>query len=88
MCTGDRRADGQDWAKIGVEALVTPVSFAGMVTDFLTPRTYEAALTDLGADGRSRSVSAMALEPDWAAGQNYTGWRNAEADGLMEQARA
>lgn len=76
-----------DWAQIGVRANLQPVTFSGLVTDFLAPRTFEAALTDW------RQVGDPDPFPQWhssqieANGQNYTGWQNAEADQLMETAR-
>lgn len=76
-----------DWAQIGVRASLQPVTFSGLVTDFLAPHTFEAALTDW------RQVGDPDPFPQWhssqidANGQNYTGWKNAEADQLMETAR-
>lgn len=76
-----------DWAQIGVRASLQPVTFSGLVTDFLAPRTFEAALTDW------KQVGDPDPFPQWhssqidATGQNYTGWQNAEADQLMETAR-
>lgn len=76
-----------DWAKVGVSVDVQPVSFSGLVADFLAPRTFEAALTDW------KQVGDPDPFPQWHSsqiegnGQNYVGWQNAEADQLMESAR-
>lgn len=76
-----------DWAQIGVRVSLQPVTFSGLVTDFLAPRTFEAALTDW------RQVGDPDPFPQWhssqidVSSQNYTGWKNAEADQLMETAR-
>ncbi|MBK8048504.1 MAG: peptide ABC transporter substrate-binding protein [Anaerolineales bacterium] len=76
----------QAWAAVGAQVTVTPVSFAGMVADFLAPRTFEAALTDWDQLGDPDPY------PQWhssqtVSGQNYVGWQNPEADKLMEDAR-
>jgi peptide/nickel transport system substrate-binding protein len=76
-----------NWAAVGVDAQVTPVSFAGMVSDFLVPRTFEVALTNWDQVGDPDPYVQWHSSQNTGNGQNYTGWQNAEADALMEQAR-
>lgn len=82
---GERLA--ADWAAVGIVADVTPVSFAGMVSDFLIPRTFEVALTNWDQMGDPDPYSQWHSSQAAGGGQNYAGWSNADADGLMEEAR-
>lgn len=75
------------WRQVGVDARVTRLSFAGMVSDFLAPRTFDAALTDWDQVGDPDPYPQWHSSQVGGGGQNYTGWRNAETDALMEQAR-
>lgn len=76
-----------DWAAVGVVADVTPVSFAGMVSDFLAPRTFEVALTSWAQVGDPDPYTQWHSSQTTGSGQNYAGWSNPEADALMEEAR-
>jgi peptide/nickel transport system substrate-binding protein len=76
-----------NWAAVGVGAQVTPISFAGMVSDFLAPRTFEVALTNWDQVGDPDPYAQWHSSQAGGNGQNYTGWQNADADALMEQAR-
>ena len=75
-----------NWADVGVRAVPQPVSFAGLVSDFLYPRHFDAALVSW----------ELAGDPDpyplWHStqvegGQNYAGWAHRRADEVMEEAR-
>jgi len=77
----------RDWANVGVSAEVTPVSLAGMVTDFLAPRTFDAALTAWEQVGDPDPYPQWHSSQTVAGGQNYTSWHNDAADSLMEEAR-
>jgi peptide/nickel transport system substrate-binding protein len=77
-----------DWAKIGVEANLKPVSYDLLVLDHLQPLNYEAALVDLNF--------LNSPDPDpypfWdlsqkSGGQNYSQWENRIASEYLEQAR-
>jgi peptide/nickel transport system substrate-binding protein len=78
----------RDWAKLGVEVTLKAVPYDQLVNDYLTPRTYQAALVDLD----------MARSPDpdpypfWSqaqiqGGQNYAQWDDRKASEYLEQAR-
>jgi peptide/nickel transport system substrate-binding protein len=76
----------QAWAKIGVRAVPQPVTFAGLVSDFLVPRNYDAMILHWELPGDPDPY------PLWHStqinsGQNYAGWNNRRADELIEQAR-
>jgi peptide/nickel transport system substrate-binding protein len=78
----------QNWAAIGVEVRLQAVSYESLFTDFLTPRTYQAALVDLDL---SRSYDPDPY-PFWhqaeiTSGQNYSQWDNRTASEYLEQAR-
>jgi peptide/nickel transport system substrate-binding protein len=78
----------QDWAAIGVEVTLKAVSYESLLKDYLTPRTYQAALVDLDL---SRSYDPDPY-PFWhqaeiTGGQNYSQWDNRPASEYIEQAR-
>ncbi|NLG73028.1 MAG: peptide ABC transporter substrate-binding protein [Chloroflexi bacterium] len=77
-----------DWASIGVQAELKPVSYESLLSDYLEPREYEAALVDINL--------ARSPDPDpypfWhqtqkGSGQNYSGWDDRQASEYLEQAR-
>ena len=78
----------QDWAAIGVEVKLNAVSYQSLLTDYLAPRTYQAALADLDL---TRSYDPDPY-PFWhqaeiTGGQNYSQWDNRTASEYIEQAR-
>jgi peptide/nickel transport system substrate-binding protein len=78
----------QNWAAIGVEVKLHAVSYESLFADYLTPRTYQAALVDLDF---SRSYDPDPY-PFWhqaeiTSGQNYSQWDNRTASEYLEQAR-
>ncbi|HVN15065.1 MAG TPA: peptide ABC transporter substrate-binding protein [Anaerolineales bacterium] len=77
-----------DWAQIGVKVDLQPVTYESLISDFLTPRNYQAALADLN--------TARTPDPDpylfWhqaeaTGGQNYSQWDNRDASEYLESAR-
>ncbi len=75
------------WAEIGIFATVQPVSFNGLVSDFLAPRAFEAALTDWQQVGDPDPFPQWHSSQSEGNGQNYGGWNNADVDQLIEAAR-
>ncbi len=76
-----------DWRAIGVLASPQTVTLPGLTSDFLVPRTFDAALVHWELSGDPDPY------PLWhstqiEAGQNYAGWENRAADEAIEQARA
>lgn len=78
----------EDWAAIGVKAQATPVTFAGLVNDLLAPRTFEAVLIGWETPGDPDPYPLWHSTQVAGAGQNYSGWKNEQADRVMERARA
>jgi peptide/nickel transport system substrate-binding protein len=75
------------WAKIGVQAAPQAVTIAGLIGDFLVPRTYDAAIVHWEQTGDPDPY------PLWhstqiKAGQNYAGWDDRSADEAIELARS
>lgn len=75
------------WAKVGVQAAVQPVTLAGLTTDFLAPRSFDAAVVHWELTGDPDPY------PLWHStqikdGQNYSGWDDRATDELIEKARA
>lgn len=78
-----------NWAQIGVQVTLVSVPYEQLISDYLEPRAYEAALVDLN----------FTHEPDpdpypfWhqaevTGGQNYSKWNDRRASEYLEQARA
>ena len=78
-----------NWAQIGVQVTLVAVPYEQLISDYLDPRAYEAALVDLN----------FTHEPDpdpypfWhqaeaTGGQNYSKWNDRRASEYLEQARA
>ena len=76
-----------DWAQIGVRAIPQPVSFTGLVGDFLVPRNFAAAITSWELIGDPDPYALWHSTHSGREGQNYSGWANRRADIAMEQAR-
>lgn len=77
----------EQWRQVGVLAEPRLVSLASLAGDFLSPRTFQAAVTHWQLSGDPDPY------PLWHStqidsGQNYTGWSNEEADLLLEQGRS
>jgi peptide/nickel transport system substrate-binding protein len=77
-----------DWAKIGVEVELVPVSYDALILDHLQPLTYEAALIDINY---SRSPDPDPY-PFWdqaqqSGGQNYSQWENRIVSQYLEEGR-
>jgi peptide/nickel transport system substrate-binding protein len=75
------------WAAIGVQATPQSVTLPGLTSDFLAPRTFDAAVVHWELSGDPDPY------PLWHStqiqeGQNYGGWNDREADEAIERARA
>jgi peptide/nickel transport system substrate-binding protein len=78
----------QDWARIGVNVNLKPVSVESLMKDYLEPRSYQAALAELNFD-RSPDPDPY---PFWhqaqiANGQNYSQWDDRQVSEYLEEAR-
>ncbi|MEZ4867585.1 MAG: ABC transporter substrate-binding protein [Caldilineaceae bacterium] len=77
-----------DWGKIGVRVVPTPVTFVSLVSDFLLPRKFEAALTSWDIPGDPDQYWLWHSTQAEEGGFNYAGWRNSEVDEILQQARS
>ncbi|MCI0518675.1 MAG: peptide ABC transporter substrate-binding protein [Chloroflexi bacterium] len=78
----------KDWAALGVEAVLKPVTYQELLSDFLEARDFEAALVEINL---SRYPDPDPY-PFWdqaqaAGGQNYGGWNDRQASEFIERAR-
>jgi peptide/nickel transport system substrate-binding protein len=77
-----------DWAAVGVEVSLAPLTYDQLVSERLDTRLYQAALVDLNL---SRSPDPDPY-PFWHqaqinSGQNYANWDDRQASEYLEQAR-
>ncbi|HSQ26285.1 MAG TPA: peptide ABC transporter substrate-binding protein [Anaerolineales bacterium] len=77
-----------DWRVLGVEVNLVSVPYDELISDYLEPRTYDAALVEINF---SRSPDPDPY-PFWHqaqadAGQNYSQWDDRQASEYLEQAR-
>jgi peptide/nickel transport system substrate-binding protein len=77
-----------DWEQLGVKVTLKAVPYDKLLTDYLEPRSYQAALVDLNMT-RSNDPDPY---PFWhqaqiTNGQNYSGWDDRQASEYLEQAR-
>ncbi len=78
----------ENWAAIGVELSINPIPYQELIDNFLTPRTYQAALVEINL--------ARSPDPDpypfWhqtqaTGGQNFSQWDDRQVSEYLEQAR-
>ena len=79
----------RQWAQVGIRAVPQTAGVAGVVRDFLAPRSYDAILYEW-----QRLPTDPDPYPQWHStqklgimGQNFTGYSNEQADLIMEEAR-
>ena len=77
-----------DWEVLGVEANLEPVAPEELVSDYLDPRDYQAALVEINL---TRSPDPDPY-PFWdqaqiTNGQNYSQWNDRQASEYLEEAR-
>ncbi len=78
----------ENWAALGVGVTLKAVPYESLISDYLDPRLYEAALVDINF---SRSPDPDPY-PFWHQnqannGQNYGMWNDRQASEYLEQAR-
>ena len=77
-----------DWQAIGVRAVPTPVTFVSLMSDFLLPRNFDAALITFDIPGDPDQYWLWHSSQSTEGGFNYAGWQNEEVDQLLQQARS
>lgn len=77
-----------DLARIGVAVTLVPVDAQTLLTDYLDPRNYQAALVDLNLT-RSPDPDPYPFwhQAEASGGQNYSRWDDRRASEYLEQAR-
>ena len=78
----------EDWERIGVKAVLRGVTQEELMTEYLVPRSYDAALVDLNLS----PYPDPDPYPFWhqaqsTIGQNYSLWDDRKASEYLEQAR-
>ena len=78
----------ENWLRLGVDVTLKAVPYDELLTSYLEPRNYEAALVELNL---SRSPDPDPY-PFWhqaqiTGGQNYSKWEDRQASEYLEQAR-
>ena len=81
-------AISEAWRAIGIEAVPQPVTFTGLVSDFIVPRQFDAAILSWELSGDPDPYPLWHSTQISDGGQNYGGWVHRRADELMEAARA
>lgn len=77
-----------DWARLGVSVELNPVPYPELVSDYLEPRTYQAALVDLDlANSPDPDPYPFWHQAQITGGQNYGRWDDRQASEYLEQAR-
>ncbi|MCD6400727.1 MAG: peptide ABC transporter substrate-binding protein [Anaerolineales bacterium] len=76
------------WNAIGVSVNLTPVPYDQLITEYLEPRLYQAALVDLDlADSPDPDPYPFWHQTQATGGQNYSLWNDRQASEYLEQAR-
>lgn len=79
-------AIARQWLEIGVRASVVPVQ-AGLVSNYLAPRTYQAALVDVQLPADPDPYPFWHETQATAPGQNYSQYKDRDVSEVLEQAR-
>jgi peptide/nickel transport system substrate-binding protein len=79
-------AIAKQWQEIGVKASVVPVQ-AGLVANYLAPRTYQAALVDVQLPNDPDPYPFWHETQAAAPGQNYSQYRDRDVSEILEKAR-
>lgn len=74
------------WLEVGVKATVVPVQ-AGLVSNYLAPRTYQAALVEVQLPNDPDQYPFWHETQAAAPGQNYSQFKDRDVSEVLEQAR-
>jgi len=74
------------WLDVGVKATVVPVQ-VGLVSNYLVPRTYQAALVDVQLPNDPDPYPFWHETQATAPGQNYSQFKDRDISEVLEQAR-
>ncbi|GAB4567402.1 MAG: peptide ABC transporter substrate-binding protein [Anaerolineae bacterium] len=76
------------WKEIGVDAAPQAVSFTGLVSDFIFPHEFDAALLSWELSGDPDPYPLWHSSQARNGGQNYGGWSDPAVDEWLERGRA
>jgi peptide/nickel transport system substrate-binding protein len=77
-----------NWRPLGVAVTLKGVSYQELMSDYLEPRTYQAALVDLNlTDSPDPDPYPFWHQAQITGGQNYAQWDDRQASEYLEQAR-
>lgn len=77
-----------DLAKLGVQVTLVAVPYEQLLSDYLVPRAYEAALVDLNmTHSPDPDPYPFWHQAEITSGQNYSKWDDRRASEYLEQAR-
>lgn len=78
----------ENWGRLGVGVELVAVPYAKLQSDYLTPRSYQAALVELSLP-RTPDPDPYPFwhQAEATGGQNYSQWDNRSASEYLEQAR-
>ena len=78
----------RDWGKLGVQVKLKAVPYKQLLSDYLEPRKYQAALVDLDYTGtHDPDPYPFWHQTQITNGQNYAQWDDRQASEFLEQAR-
>jgi peptide/nickel transport system substrate-binding protein len=78
-----------NWAQVGVQVTLVAVPYGQLVSEYLEPRTYQAALVDLNfTHDPDPDPYPFWHQAEATGGQNYSMWDDRRASEYLEQARA
>ncbi len=80
------KAIARQWLDVGVQATVVPVQ-AGLVSNYLAPRAFQAALVDMQLSGDPDPYPFWHETQADIPGQNYSQFRDRDISEALEQAR-
>lgn len=78
----------EDWRQLGVAVELQAVDYETLVSEYLTPRRYQAALVDLNlSQFPDPDPYPFWHQTQMTGGQNYAQWDDRQASEYLEQAR-
>ncbi|MEJ2710181.1 MAG: peptide ABC transporter substrate-binding protein [Anaerolineales bacterium] len=78
----------ENWRPLGVAVTLKGVSYEELMSDYLEPRDYQAALVDLNlTDSPDPDPYPFWHQAQITGGQNYAQWDDRQASEYLEQAR-
>ncbi len=78
----------QNWEELGIGVILQAVPYESLITDYLEPRLYEAALVDINlSNSPDPDPYPFWHQTQATGGQNYSLWNDRQSSEYLEQAR-